>query len=222
MWDCGLKIITGLSMCMLLYVHAAAQDISFCGEPVPVNNDFVAQKLMNVISRQIPYVNLASLRQNASKYFPVIETFLKKNGIPDDFKYIPIVESGFVNLSSGAGANGFAMDARCFRRLAGTTDAEIDLGRHRDLRKPDAALRQAIPIACNDRRGWSRHHLGNGETGSRWRGRPIRGPERQLVQRRSDAGRARRVLEGRRLKLSRAASASCRRRSRRTCRPPRC
>jgi membrane-bound lytic murein transglycosylase D len=86
---------------------AAAHDIIFCGERIPVNNDFVANKLMNVIRKQIPNVNLPSLRQRALLYFPFVESFLKRSGLPADFKYLPIVESGFLVQTSGAGARGF-------------------------------------------------------------------------------------------------------------------
>lgn len=88
-------------------VPALAYDITFCDEPIPVHKDFVANKLMNVIRRQMPYVNIASLRNKAMAYFPGIEACLRKNGIPEDFKYLPIVECGFNNTSSTAGARGF-------------------------------------------------------------------------------------------------------------------
>lgn len=100
---CGLFFIVAV----LLVMQATAKDISFCGEQVPVNNSFVAEKLMNIIRNQIPYVNLPDLRQRADKYFPLIEYYLKATNLPDDLKYIPIVESGFRNASSKAGAQGF-------------------------------------------------------------------------------------------------------------------
>jgi len=84
-----------------------AHTVAFAGEIIPVDNDFVANKLMNVIRRQMPNANLPSLRQRALLYFPYIENELQKAGIPLDFKYLPIVESGFLNLSSRVGARGF-------------------------------------------------------------------------------------------------------------------
>ena len=84
-----------------------AHEIVFCGELIPVNKDFVANKLMNVIRNQVPNVNLPSLRQRALTYFPYVSAMLKKAGIPEDFKYLPIVESGFMVLTSRVGARGF-------------------------------------------------------------------------------------------------------------------
>jgi hypothetical protein len=44
--------------------------------------------------------------KNASRYFPVIEPILAANGIPDDFKYLAVIESNLRNVTSPAGAKG--------------------------------------------------------------------------------------------------------------------
>lgn len=44
--------------------------------------------------------------KRANRVFPVIEPILKKNGIPDDFKYLAVIESGLVNVVSPVGARG--------------------------------------------------------------------------------------------------------------------
>ena len=46
------------------------------------------------------------LHRKAAKMFPVIEPILKQYGIPDDFKFIPLVESGFGAGKSSRGAYG--------------------------------------------------------------------------------------------------------------------
>ncbi len=94
-----------VSLCNVTDV--TAREITFCGESIPVSNDFVAQKLMNVIKRQMPYVNMPHLRRSAEKYFPIVEEYLRATGLPEDFKYLPIVESGFANATSIVGAQGF-------------------------------------------------------------------------------------------------------------------
>ena len=43
----------------------------------------------------------------AHKYFKEIEAILKKNGVPSDFKYLAVAESGLRNVTSPAGAGGF-------------------------------------------------------------------------------------------------------------------
>lgn len=102
-------------ICLSLYlfcVHvpvstAWAREVTFCGELIPIDNSFVAKKLMDVIRQQIGYVNLPRLRSEARTYFPIIEYYLKVAGMPQDLKYIPIIESGFRNATSSAGAQGF-------------------------------------------------------------------------------------------------------------------
>ena len=99
--------ITGLLLGLCFVSASNAHQITFCGEMIPVNNDFVANKLMNVIRKQVPSVNLPALRARAIQYFPIVENYLLKNNIPVDFKYLPIVESGFANLTSRVGAHGY-------------------------------------------------------------------------------------------------------------------
>ena len=45
--------------------------------------------------------------KRANRYFPEIEKALKENGIPDDFKYLCLIESGLIQAVSPAGAQGF-------------------------------------------------------------------------------------------------------------------
>ena len=46
------------------------------------------------------------LIKRANKYFPILEPLLKKYGIPDDFKFLALAESGFIDETSSAGAAG--------------------------------------------------------------------------------------------------------------------
>jgi membrane-bound lytic murein transglycosylase D len=46
------------------------------------------------------------LMKRANKYFPIIEPLLKKYGLPDDFKFLALAESGFTDETSTAGAAG--------------------------------------------------------------------------------------------------------------------
>jgi len=46
------------------------------------------------------------LHRKAAKYFPLIEPILKMYGIPEDFKYVPLVESGLQSGTSPKGASG--------------------------------------------------------------------------------------------------------------------
>jgi hypothetical protein len=96
-----------LAFSIFLSFSSYAHDILFCGERIPVSNDFVAARLMNVIRRQIPNVNLPQLRKRAQENFPIVEYYLRETHLPEDFKYLAIVESGFLNVTSKVGARGF-------------------------------------------------------------------------------------------------------------------
>lgn len=45
--------------------------------------------------------------KRSSRWFPVIEKILIEEGVPTDFKYLSLIESGFTNSASPAGACGF-------------------------------------------------------------------------------------------------------------------
>ena len=47
------------------------------------------------------------LHKRANRWFPVIDPILKKNGIPEDFKYIALIESQLTNAVSPQCATGF-------------------------------------------------------------------------------------------------------------------
>jgi membrane-bound lytic murein transglycosylase D len=85
----------------------AENDYSFANEPLPVN-DATVNRRMWLSLRRHNYHNVQSniLQIKAEKIFPVIEPILKAFGIPDDFKYIPLVESGFSEETSSRGAAG--------------------------------------------------------------------------------------------------------------------
>ncbi|MFD1141500.1 lytic transglycosylase domain-containing protein [Larkinella insperata] len=84
--------------------------VHFCGEPVPVESGAVAHNLSVALMRNVSSQNyLISFRRRAlAQYFPIIEPILKKYRIPDDFKYLAVVESGLqADAVSHKGAVGY-------------------------------------------------------------------------------------------------------------------
>ena len=81
--------------------------INFAGEQAPLGIEDVKERFdreLIVNKNYHSYTILAIKRANRS--FPIIEPILKKNGVPDDFKYLAVIESGLVNVVSKAGARG--------------------------------------------------------------------------------------------------------------------
>ncbi len=82
--------------------------ISFCGEPVPLKNIDVKERLDREIIVNTYWHSLSILSlKRAERWFPVIEPILKKYNVPDDLKYLALSESMLTNTISPAGATGF-------------------------------------------------------------------------------------------------------------------
>jgi len=50
---------------------------------------------------------MPQLRKRVVSHFPRVEYYLQQTGQPEDLKYLAIVESSFLNVTSHAGARGF-------------------------------------------------------------------------------------------------------------------
>lgn len=82
--------------------------LAFAGEPVPLNHFDVYESLeKEFLVNSYWHSQTILMLKKAFRYFPIIEPLLKKNNIPEDFKYLVVAESGFSNVVSHAGASGF-------------------------------------------------------------------------------------------------------------------
>lgn len=91
-----------------VYALPVPDSVSFAGERVPLENFDVREALDKEIHK-ITYWQSETLLyfKRANRYFPVIEKILSENGMPDDFKYLAVAESGLTNVISPAKATGF-------------------------------------------------------------------------------------------------------------------
>lgn len=82
--------------------------IDFAGEKVETNRFDVREGIDRELTVNTYWQSQTILLlKKAFRWFPVIEPVLKQNGIPQDFKYIAVAESGLTNnLVSPAGAAG--------------------------------------------------------------------------------------------------------------------
>lgn len=91
-----------------VYALELPLDIDFAGEKVPMHREDVRERLdRELLINTYWQSNTILLIKRANRWFPLIEEILKQNGVPDDFKYIALIESGFLNLTSPAGAKGY-------------------------------------------------------------------------------------------------------------------
>jgi hypothetical protein len=83
--------------------------LHFCGEIVPTEQGDVSTKLALALASSSGYSrHVNGLKARSAPYFAVIEPILSRHGIPNDFKYLPLIESAWqANAVSSAGAIGY-------------------------------------------------------------------------------------------------------------------
>jgi hypothetical protein len=130
-WVKNILAFIGLSCLMMLFVYAmqdAPTDenfekklindynvyalqipahLNFAGEEIPLDIPDIYERMdRELLVNTYWQSNGLLMFKRANKYFPIIEPILKKHGVPDDFKYLAVIESGLVNVVSPAGARG--------------------------------------------------------------------------------------------------------------------
>ena len=83
-------------------------NITFCDEKVPLEKLDVRERLdRELLVNTYWQSNSLLAHKRAHRWFPVIEPILAREGVPDDLKYIALIESGLTNVISPVGATGF-------------------------------------------------------------------------------------------------------------------
>ena len=82
--------------------------LDFSGESMPIHIPDIRERIdRELLVNTYWQYNGLLLFKRAQRYFPIIEPILESYGIPDDFKYLALIESGLQNVTSPAGAKGF-------------------------------------------------------------------------------------------------------------------
>ncbi len=91
-----------------IYSPPIPEKLDFCTEKVPIEDFDVKERIERefLVNTYWHSATLLYLKR-ANRWFTVIEPILKKNGIPDDFKFMAVAESGLINSVSPDGATGF-------------------------------------------------------------------------------------------------------------------
>jgi len=91
-----------------VYAIPLPETLDFAGEPVPLDNPDIRERMdRELLVNTYWQSNGLLLIKRAAKYFPIIEPILKEEGLPDDFKYLAVIESGLTQAVSPARATGF-------------------------------------------------------------------------------------------------------------------
>jgi len=90
-----------------VYALQIPDDLNFAGEAMPLQNTDIHERMdRELLVNTYWQSNGLLMFKRAKKYFPIIEPILAKHGVPDDFKYLAVIESGLTNAVSPAGARG--------------------------------------------------------------------------------------------------------------------
>jgi hypothetical protein len=127
------------------------EDLNFAGENVPQEDPEIMERVdREFLVNTYWQSNAVLLIKRAHKYFPIIEPILAKNGIPDDFKYLAVAESGLQNVVSHAGATGFWQIMKGTGREYGLeVNANVDERYH---------LVKSTEVACNYLNKWKKKY----------------------------------------------------------------
>ena len=91
-----------------VYALPLPENMDFAGEPVPLSDPDIRERMdRELLVNTYWQSNMLIMIKRANKFFPIIEPLLAKHGLPDDFKYLAVAESGLDNVRSPAGAAGF-------------------------------------------------------------------------------------------------------------------
>ena len=91
-----------------VYALKLPSSLDFSGEAVPLDQPDIRERLdKELLVNTYWQSNMMLLLKRANKYFPTLERILEEEGVPDDFKYLAVIESALENVRSPKGAKGF-------------------------------------------------------------------------------------------------------------------
>jgi membrane-bound lytic murein transglycosylase D len=124
-----------------IFALPIADDLHLAGEAVPLHQHEVRERYdRELLVNTYWQSSTLLLLKRANRWFPVIEPILAAHGVPDDFKYLALIESNLMNVVSPAGATGF------WQLLQGTSrDLGLEVNNYIDERYH---VEKATAAAC--------------------------------------------------------------------------
>ena len=106
------------------------ESMDFCGEEVPLDLFYVRERLeREIMVNSYRHSGTILLLKRTTRWFPVMEPIMEKNGLPEDFKYLAMIESELTNAVSPSKAVGF------WQFLEGTgKDYGLEINKEVDMR----------------------------------------------------------------------------------------
>lgn len=110
------RFLTDINADMLVFDHMdqvihdieLPETLDFCGEAVPLDRFYVRESLeREILANSHLHTSTILVLKRTTRWFPVIEPIMRKNNLPEDFKYLALTESALTNAVSPAKAVGF-------------------------------------------------------------------------------------------------------------------
>lgn len=120
--------------------------LDLAGEPVPMQNQDTRESLMREMLTTL-YMHSRTMQTllASKRYFAIIEPILAKYGVPNDFKYLCMAESGLnPEARSGAGAGGLWQLMPAYAKSAGLLVGDEVDERYHIEKSTEAACRYLI------------------------------------------------------------------------------
>ncbi len=90
------------------YLPDIPKSIKFFGEIINLEDEDVRERLDREIITNVYFQSSTTFAiKRANRYFPEIEKILQKTKVPNDFKYLAVIESNLSEVTSPVGASGF-------------------------------------------------------------------------------------------------------------------
>jgi membrane-bound lytic murein transglycosylase D len=133
---------------------ALPKEMTFAGEKIDLSDIDIRERLDKELHAIVFFHNLIiTYFKRANRYMPEIESLLKENNIPDDFKYLALIESGYDNVESRSGAHGFwQFMPQTAKEYGLTVNSFID--ERQDLRKSTPAAAKYLQKAKDTLGSW--------------------------------------------------------------------
>ena len=138
-----------------VYSVLKPNNLTFANELVPDSSSDIWERLDKELLKNIYWQSNTLLYfKRANKYFPIIEEILAKNNIPDDFKYLAVIESGFEYTVSPSGAAGFWQIMKGTAREYGL-EVNYAIDERYNLRKSTEAACKYLQKAYDEFGSWT-------------------------------------------------------------------
>lgn len=134
---------------------AYLQSLQFASEKLPIEDRFVSKRMtghLKAFSRKSTRTRFA--KQHNSSEMRIISEILDAHGIPSDFKYIPLIESGIAaDVSSHKGASGYWQFVPATARAYGLkVNSQVD--ERKDLHKSTHAAAKYLKALYSEFGNW--------------------------------------------------------------------